>query len=129
MNETKLPREFRDHPIIALVYAWAVEEAKDNRDDRVWERLQEVQDHGLWGASVGAMVYDGDIGEFLDEHIEDINKWMSEDVNDFGPMFVFGAKNWDWSDPLWRETNNRMYIASYAWERAARLLLDWKGEQ
>lgn len=104
-----------------------LQDQKDKLADGYDTYLQDVVNHGCQGGSVSGLIYYDDTLKFFEEHKEEINELLTELIDGAGCRIDELFKNFDSDDPLCRETNNMNLLAWFAYEEAARKVLEDQG--
>lgn len=94
--------------------------------------LRDLFHGGCSSGYVGHLIYTSDCVKFFARHRRDISALLAEMVDSAGrqPGELFNnprSMQWEPSDPLAQEDNNRNILAWFGFEEAARVLADRQG--
>lgn len=108
----KLEREVLD---------WINEKAADY-DNGPRGVLMDLAHGGCASGMVSELIYTGDAVKFYERHQSIIDKRLYESLQDCGaqPDKFFANAGWDKNDPLAREDENKVILAWFGFEEAAR---------
>lgn len=84
--------------------------------------LKDVVEKGCVSGIVSRLIYYNDTTGFYEKHKQEINKLLTEVINEIGFSVDELIKNWDITDPLALDTHNQNLLAWWAYETVAQQL-------
>ena len=98
--------------------------------DDIENCIKEILKYGCSSGCVSSLIYYRDTLSFYNQYKEEINELLYDVMYDVGIFEIKEIlKNWDETDPLALETNNKNILAWFGFEQTLyRFALEWEVE-
>ena len=132
IQNEELAKEIQGLKSTNNLFAWVIDDILEDTEgyrgteiEQLESRLSEILEHGCISGTVSSLVYYSDTKKFYEEHKEDINALLYENMEECGVYelnSLFGDK-FDKEDPLCIDTTNQNLLAWFGYEEVTRKLM------